>query len=276
MRAESALADGSAAGEAGRVSPAAEWDADVAQRALDELFTLSQQYRRSAAYFNLMKFISRFRWYAPFNAMLVHAQMPGARFVAPAGRWLHEYGRRVRVAARPLVILQPKGPVMFVFDVSDTEPVGDDSPPLPVEVTEPFEVQHGSVGLELERTVTNAVRDGILIAIEAGGSQSAGSIRTAGPGGGALQFQVRVRPQPAFESIPRRYELLLNKRHSREAQYATLVHELAHLYCGHLGSPDPRWWPDRRGFALDLMEFEAESVSYLVCTRLGIATPSAE
>ncbi len=34
-----------------------------------------------------------------------------------------------------------------------------------------------------------------------------------------------------------RYELLLNAKHSPEQKYATLAHELAHLYCGHLGSP---------------------------------------
>jgi hypothetical protein len=33
-----------------------------------------------------------------------------------------ESGRRIKVGGRPLVILQPRGPVMFVFDVSDTEP----------------------------------------------------------------------------------------------------------------------------------------------------------
>ena len=75
-----------------------------------------------------------------------------------------------------------------------------------------------------------------------------------------------------------RYELLLNGNHSREAQYATLVHELAHLYCGHIGSPNPQWWPDRRHLNrdTDLCEFEAESVCYLVCRRLGIDNPSDE
>ncbi len=55
-----------------------------------------------------------------------------------------------------------------------------------------------------------------------------------------------------------------------------MVHELAHLYCGHLGTPDARWWPDRRGLTDTQREFEAESVTYLVCGRLGIDNPSAE
>jgi len=59
-------------------------------------------------------------------------------------------------------------------------------------------------------------------------------------------------------------------------RYATLVHELGHLYCGHLGTPNDRWWPNRRGLSLKSREFEAESVAYLVCRRAGIEPPSDE
>ena len=53
-----------------------------------------------------------------------------------------------------------------------------------------------------------------------------------------------------------------------------LLHELGHLYCGHIGTLNPRWWPDRRGIARVPAEFEAESVAYLVSARLGIDNPS--
>jgi hypothetical protein len=52
--------------------------------------------------------------------------------------------------------------------------------------------------------------------------------------------------------------------------------ELAHLYCGHLGTPNGRLWPDRQNLSHAVREFEAESVSYLVCARLGIDTASDE
>jgi hypothetical protein len=80
-------------------SPASDWDRDAAKRALDELFALAGQYRSSADYMALLRFISRFRFYAPFNAMLVNVQMPGATYVAPAHRWLHEHRRRIRPGA---------------------------------------------------------------------------------------------------------------------------------------------------------------------------------
>jgi hypothetical protein len=86
------------------------------QKALDQLFTLTKQYEWSGAYLDLLRFIGRFRFYSPYNAMLVHVQMPGATFVASASRWLTKYSRRIRTGAHPIVILQPKGPVMFVFD----------------------------------------------------------------------------------------------------------------------------------------------------------------
>jgi hypothetical protein len=35
----------------------------------------------------LMRFVGRFRFYSPFNALLIYTQMPGARFVCTARRW---------------------------------------------------------------------------------------------------------------------------------------------------------------------------------------------
>jgi hypothetical protein len=132
---------------------------------------------------------------------------------------------------------------MFVFDVSDTE--GErDAPALPRDVTHPFEARSGNVGAELEATIENAKRDGIRVIKHSAGSQSAGSISHVRAG--AFQDVVTRRmPRREVTSVPVRYDLLLNAELSREAQYVTLLHELAHLYCGHLGTPDSTWWPDR-------------------------------
>ena len=249
-------------------------DEDATRRALDELFRLTHQYNSTRAYDELLKFMRRFRFYAPYNAMLIHIQMPGARFVAPPHRWLYEYGQRIKPGAHPLVILQPMGPVMFVFDVADTEPLPG-APPLPPEVTSPFEVRGGNVGRELEQTIENAKRDGIRVSLRDAGSQSAGQIAFATNNAG-LEVVARLVPKREVVKIPLRYELLLNRGHSREARYATLVHELAHLYCGHLGTPNEKWWPERSRLNEYTREFEAESVCYLVCGRLGIDNPSDE
>jgi hypothetical protein len=260
------------------MTPAFEWEQDAAKRALDELFTLTFQYKTSQAYRGLLQFVARFRFYSPFNAMLIHIQMPGAKFVAPPNRWVRDYSRKIKVGARPLVILQPMGPVMFVFDVSDTEP-RKDALPLPPEVDRPFEVRKGQIGSELEGVVENAKRDGIRLNKAYDGSQSAGSIRHVDKDiKGTQRFLsgVNQHRNPVFIDIPIRYDLLVNEKLGREAQYATLVHELAHLYCGHLGTPNSKWWPDRRGLSHEVREFEAESVTYLVCSRIGVDNPSEQ
>lgn len=259
-------------------TPAEVWDSKSAQRALDELFALTHQYRSSGAYLDMLGFVAKFKFYSPFNAMLVHLQMPGATFVATPHRWLRDYGRIIKPGARPLVILQPMGPVMFVFDVNDTEPT-EHARPLPFEVETPFEGKGGSIKDEFEKVVNNAKRDGIRVVEWHGGSQAAGSITAVPVCVQTMQKFPTGRDrdgQPVFANIPVLYDIVVNRNLSPEARYATVVHELAHLYCGHLGTPNADWWPDRRGLNYDVREFEAESVTYLVCSRCDIANPSEE
>jgi hypothetical protein len=248
-------------------------DRDSARLALDELFTLAGKYNSSDAYLELMRFVGRFRFYSPFNAMLIHTQMPGAQFVCTARRWRKDYRREIKIDARPIVILQPMGPVLFVFDVSDTTPLPN-APPLPPQVEDPFQVRNGKIGGQLALTIENAKRDGVRVSERAEGSQRAGSIQWAAAGQ-YLEITI-AKPLSKSTKVPLWFELLLNRVLSAEARYGTLVHELAHLYCGHLGTPNARWWPDRQNLSLAVREFEAESVCYLVCARLGIDTASDE
>src|SRR5713226_9336190 len=81
-------------------------DQELARTALDELFALARKYNSSDAYLELMRFVGRFRFYSPFNAMLIYTQMPGAHFVCTARRWRKDYRREIKVSARPIVILR--------------------------------------------------------------------------------------------------------------------------------------------------------------------------
>jgi hypothetical protein len=242
-------------------TPAGVWDQNAAKRALDELFSLTFQYKFSKAYYDLLQFVANFCFYSPFNAMLVHIQMPGARFVASPHRWLRDYDRRIKPGARPLVILQPMGPVMFVFDVSETE-----GKSLPPEVLGPFNPRRGKIGDELIKSIENSRRDGVVVHTARLGSQQGGSIRIAKSLGKTIIFN----EAPVYVS----YELEIDQDAPKESRYTSLVHELGHLYCGHLGTPNNRWWPDRRGLSHNVQEIEAESVAYMVCARLGIDNPS--
>ena len=59
----------------------------------------------------------------------------------------------------------------------------------------------------------------------------------------------------------------------------TIVHELGHIFCGHLGDCGTRaegesGWPDRRFLGKHEKEVEAEAVAYLVVSRAGLSTAS--
>jgi len=91
-------------------TPAEEWSEDAAKHALDELFNATYAYRSSKEYMELMRFVSRFRFYSPYNAMLIGLQRPGARFVAPPTRWKRDYDYYVKPNANPIVIPNPAKP----------------------------------------------------------------------------------------------------------------------------------------------------------------------
>ncbi len=138
------------------------------------------------------------------------------------------------------------GPILFVFDVSDTAPLPN-ARPLPLQVEDPFQVRNGKIGGQLALTTENAKRDGVRVSERADGSQRAGSIQRAAAGQ-HLEFTIAQKPMQKTAQIPLWFELLLNSIFSDEVRYGTLVHELAHLYCGHLGTPNDRWWPDRQNY----------------------------
>ena len=254
------------------------------KNALDQLFSLTIQYRSSQAYLDLLTFISKFKFYSPFNAFLIHTQKRGAAYVATPQRWRNDYGRGIIPEAQPIVILQPMGPVMFVFDVSETEEIAGvkNVKPLPPEIGKPFEVQAGTLKCnQLELVIENAKRDGIRITTTSDGSQSAGLIRWARinqpVGSQDVLSGYQKNRKPLFAPVTVKYEMFVNANgQSPGAQYATIAHELAHLYCGHLGTPDIKLWPDRQRLDHVTREFEAESVSFMVCQRQGIQTTSPE
>jgi hypothetical protein len=257
-------------------SPAEKWAQDSAKHPLDELFNAAQEYRSSDAYKKLLEFVGRFQFYSCFNKFLIHMQRPGANYVASPTRWKKKYQRIIKTNATPMVILKPNGPVMFVFDVGDTEPLPG-ARPLPPEVLDPFTPRGGNIGSELDRTIENAKRDGVRVLPQHAGTHAGGSIRwTTDPNPKPQMFNTGNDEQkrPKYQEVKVKFDLLLNQRLDRETAYVALTHELAHLYCGHIGTLNKKWWPDRQGLSEDVAEFEAESTAYVVCSRIGLEIPS--
>lgn len=235
---------------------------------LDRLFLEIGTYKTTFEYRSLFDLMRRCPHIAPFNAHLVHVQKPKCRFATYASTWRTEFGRAVRSRARPLIVLVSFGPVGYVFDLDDTK-----GKPFPEQLLEPLGCE-GVVPMYFwDNLITNLPRDGILYKEMDVGNCVLGRIRRAA--GSEKQFICRNRKGEAvYGKIL--YEMGAQAGLPLEDKFATLIHELAHLHCGHLGSPDLRLWPDRQLVGKKAREFEAESVAWLVCERMGVKNPSAK
>ena len=70
------------------------------------------------------------------------------------------------------------------------------------------------------------------------------------------------------------YCIKINRNHETPVQFSTLAHELAHLLLGHLGHDPKLKIPQRHQLTPSQVEFEAESVAYVVCERNGVSVKS--
>ncbi len=234
---------------------------------LDKLFLEVGTYRKSEEFKKLIEFAKKFPQIAPYNAMLIHIQKPGSRYVASASEWLRRFNRRINPGARPLVILRPFGPVAYVFELLDT--YGDD--PFPEKLLDPFNPE-GIISEKNFKNLTNNLKcDGIFYSEADRGSSSAGFIQICD----RIKSMEIIKKKKKIR-IKVLYDMVVNRSHSLETRFATILHELGHIYCGHLGTLNPKWWEDRRFLDKYKREFEAESVCWLVCERMGIKNPSAE
>jgi hypothetical protein len=82
---------------------------------------------------------------------------------------------------------------------------------------------------------------------------------------------LKDRPTDLFDFL-----VEVSRDHDLASKYAILVHELGHIYSGHLGSREGDEWCDRSHLKHEQVEVEAESISYLVCRRRGITTKSEQ
>ncbi|MFD6175866.1 MULTISPECIES: hypothetical protein [unclassified Isoptericola] len=246
---------------------------DTAKASVDALLASASRYSTPSEYRDLVAFVGKLPRYSPFNRMLVHIQDPGAKYVATAARWRSEFGREITPGARPIIVLQPMGPVLIVFDVRHTEAVGPNPRPVPTSATDPIAIGYRAPETEIEtrwsRIEHNAIRDGIRISLVDHGAHAGGSTTSRLSSGIMLSRPSRARDAAGRpEKFPLRYDVEVNGTLRRRDQYATLVHELAHIYCGHLGSPNEKNWPSRPRTPHDVEEVEAESVVHMIVSRV--------
>jgi len=231
--------------------------------AIDSRFHDSIRLRSVEVFDQFLAFVHRFNRHSAFNAMLIETQRPGASAVGFRDQWAL-IGRHVKPGAIPIAILWPFAPVRWVYDLSDTH--GKDVPPHD---TDPFKVLGAVPGASWSHTTATADRLGVKVEL----TNRWGDVH-AGLAG------VLHETKNASTSIARtrrhRWLVLINESLDANARFATLAHELGHIYCGHLGAHPEGFWPDRSGtLTKQQREMEAEAVAYLVCKRLELKTRSA-
>lgn len=233
------------------------FETEAARSLLDQLLEDSRLYTQSKDYKDLLEFVVRLRNFAPFNAMLLQVQKPGLRYAASAPDWRERFGRTPKEGARPLLILWPFGPVALVYDVLDTE-----GEPLPKDVASFF--AHGPIEENQIAVFRSLMRKKNIEwhPVDAG-DKNAGAI-------GVIQHATKDKEAT-------QYWVRINRNHSPAVQFATLAHELGHLFLRHLGRDKALNVPERPKWLETnhiQRELEAESVAYLVCARNGVTSKS--
>ena len=239
---------------------------DIEKTLLADLLEQSKMYRQSKDYQELLDFVVKLPNFAPFNAFLLRLQKPGLRFASSAYDWRRKFKRTIKEGARPLIILWPFGPVALVYDLVDTE-----GEPLPDSVLYAFRASGTMTEDRMARFPFLLEKVGINLQLMEYGDAHAGHITTAKEPEGVT---VKVRSKDA--KVKPSYLVRVNRTHEPNVQFVTLVHELGHLYLGHLGPDKFLKIPKRPWIAHDQQELEAESLAYLVCKRNGVESKSEE
>ena len=163
-------------------------DSEMLRKGIDELFATVKDYASSDKFKELLRFTAHFKKFAPYNAMLIHIQNPGARFVLPARSWL-KYNRVVINDRRPMLILWPFSPVYCVYDVGDTMVIPGKQDGFKEELAKPYDgdpdksVDEGTV----RRLIDNLKYWGILYETMKSGESFSGKLGFCGdrPSGSA-------------------------------------------------------------------------------------------
>ena len=235
-------------------------DLETASNPVDEVFAASARFRSSRDFMELMQFIARFPNYSTFNGWLLYLQNPSATYVATARTWAQKYNRQPRHDAKPLIILAPMAPILFVFDIQDTEGTS-----VPSALLRPQEIDDQQLGKLYATTLHNAATHGIAVYETAFNNDEIDTVSRITP---ALRKKYRNFELPKDTS----YLILTDNTLPLACRYASLVHELGHIFCSHLGINRHAWWPERGDLNIWGEEIEADSVAYLVCRRRGLKT----
>lgn len=267
---------------------------DVKRKQVRQLIKDALEARTPEAFLEFLEFTTRFRRLSIWNTRMAQIQRPGARVIASEHEWL-DIGRSVAPDAAPIIILWPFGPIRYVYEIADTLPPIDR-----VAIGDPFAIE-GELKPGVIARLTAELRKQkhfwVDVELRRFGQGRAGSV--AGQGllfpegerqvvpsqdtiGSFAQNNVQTTGKTSARGVPS-YRVLVNDRLTEPQQFVTLIHELGHMFCGHLGAchggrskREESGWPDRRALGHNEREIEAEAVAYIVAKRAGVETRAVD
>ncbi|HEX8412837.1 MAG TPA: ImmA/IrrE family metallo-endopeptidase [Sphingomicrobium sp.] len=265
---------------------------------LSELFYSALATQTPDDLIEFVEFCARFRRHAVFNVRLIQVQRRGARAVASVDEW-RAAGRYILPDARPIIILMPFRPIVYVYDIEDTGPPVDRAA-----IGDPFAATGPAPAATIAATIdrladacmaSNQFR--IRIERDRLGYSFAGSAAHQGhlalpepesrPGeehGRVVSEQLDAVAQNGKKAGGRlrwlpHWRVKLNDRMTPAEQLVTVSHELGHIFCGHTGRcdtlKDTSGWPDGSSLPHNVQEMEAEAVAWLIANRAGLKSASA-
>jgi hypothetical protein len=195
--------------------------------------------------------------------MLVYIQNKDVAYYGSEAFWKKKFNRDIKEEARPYIILTPFSPVTIVYDIIDTE--GE----IPVDELlarglpfQPFSVS-GELSSERYSKLLSTIKD--------------------------WGIPLYNKPMPFFNAgyiwTPKgRLEICINTKKSISENFVVIIHELAHLLLGHTGFENLHNSRDDKELKLKIrldlgttkQELEAETVAFLIASKMGIMPHSAE
>lgn len=212
-----------------------------------------------------LQFTERFHRYSLNNQLLIAMQNPDATRVAGFNKW-KELGRDVNKGEKAIWILAPMVKKRRDDDSGDEETVVTGFKPVPV--------------FDVSQTSGNPLPDPPIVPYDRStGVAPPGMHRDLEEQIAGHGYRVERRDLGEGDGIPDGYTdpanklVVINSRFSDAHQASTLGHELAHIELGHL--ENTRDYHTRPGGQRPRMEVEAESVSYVIGRRYGLASSAA-
>ncbi len=245
---------------------------------IDELTNRIQEYRNGEKFKEELDFVGKLYYLAPYNAWLVKQQKPGAELVLSISKW-RTHGRRPKLNGQKLITLIPFGPVQIMYEFSDTEHIEGCYYSEKEELMERYYNQFARTQGKVKPRDLNHLIDclpayGISLHTDFNAASTfAGYIMKYEKD--KLNIIIGCDPKKGRTGkmeIKSRYAISLNCNHDPTVQFASLCHELGHLFCRHLFYDIRK----ERRLTHKEEEFEAETVAWLVCKRHGINNPTEE